>query len=87
MAELEIAPREAIGNGIIFLNVKTKTLYAKSYLIYDSGASMHLIRDLALFEGVPTGIPDNEVSVVGFNTSYGSICTITKPLFAGWSHE
>ena len=41
MAALEIAPRESIGKGVILLNVKTRTLYAKSYLIYDSGASVH----------------------------------------------
>ena len=42
------------------------------------GAPVHLIRDFALFEGVPIGIPDNEVSVVGFNTSYGSALALAK---------
>ena len=37
-----------------------------------------MIRDLALFEGEPVRIPDNEVSVVGFNTSYGSALALAK---------
>ena len=78
MAELQIAPRETVGKGVILLNIKTRTLYAKSYLIYDSGASVHLIRDISLFEGLPVRIPDNEVSVVGFNTSYGSALALAK---------
>jgi len=58
--------------------VRTKTLYAKSYLIYDSGASVHLIRDVNLFKGEPVAIPDNEVSVVGFNTSFGNALALAK---------
>ena len=78
MVELTRSPLESIENGIILLNIKTKTLYNKSYLIYDSGASVHLIRDVSLFDGEPVRIPGNEVSVVGFNTSYGSALAITK---------
>ena len=77
-SELDVAPRWKTKNGVILINVKTKTLYAKSYLIYDSGASVHLIRDLNLFEGVPVKIPDNEVSVVGFNTSFGNALALAK---------
>ena len=78
LAALEISPRETIEEGVILLNIRTKTLFAKSYLIYDSGASVHLIRDLDLFEGKPVGIPDNEVSVVGFDTSYGNALALAK---------
>jgi hypothetical protein len=78
LSELEIAPQVQIRKGIVLLNVRTKTLYAKSYLIYDSGASVHLIRDLNLFAGEPVRIPDNEVSVVGFNTSYGNALALAK---------
>ena len=78
MSALEIAPRVRNKQGVVLLNIRTMTLYAKSYLIYDSGASVHLIRDLALFEGEPVRIPDNEVSVVGFNTSYGSALALAK---------
>ena len=79
LSKIELEPRgESYGKGIILLNLQTKTLYAKSYLIFDSGASVHLIRDLSLFEGEPTRIPDNEISVVGFNTSYGSALALAK---------
>ena len=36
------------------------------------GATVHLIRDLCLFEGIPTPIPDHEISVVGFDTTHGN---------------
>ena len=78
MVELARSPLISYENGIILLNIKTRTLYNKSYLIYDSGASVHLIRDLSLFVGDPVRIPDNEVSVVGFNTSYGSALALAK---------
>ena len=78
LSALEIAPRVTREKGVILLNMKAKTLYAKSYLIYDSGASVHLIRDVNLFEGEPVRIPDNEVSVVGFNTSYGNALALAK---------
>ena len=41
--------------------------YTKSWLILDSDATVHLIRDLCLFEGSPVRIPDHEISVVGFD--------------------
>ena len=78
MSALEIAPRVTKEKGVILLNMRSRTLYSKSYLIYDSGASVHLIRDINLFEGEPVKIPDNEVSVVGFNTSFGNALALAK---------
>ena len=54
------------------------SLYSKSWLILDSGATVHLIRDLCLFEGVPIRIPDHEVSVVGFDTTHGNAIALAK---------
>ena len=49
---------------VVVLNLTSRSLYAKEWLIFDSGATVNLIRDLSLFNGRPVPIPDDEVSVV-----------------------
>ena len=67
----------------LVLSVKNRTsLYDKHALIWDTAASVHIIRNLDLFEGTPTPVKDDDISFVGFDTSSGNSFPVSKGILA-----
>ena len=68
---------------VIVLSVKKRTsLYDKNVLIWDTAASVHIIRNLKLFKGTPTPLRDEDVSFVGFDTSSGNSFPVSIGILA-----
>jgi len=65
----------------IILKVRDRrkaTIYNSTVLIYDSASTVHLIKNLSMFEGEPEPVNDDEVSFVGFDTSSGHAFPVAK---------
>ena len=64
---------------VIVLSVrKRSSLYNKNSIIWDTAASVHIIRNAELFKGTPTPVNDYDVSFVGFDTSSGSSFPVSR---------
>ena len=54
------------------------TMYNSTVLIYDYASTVHLTKNLDMFEGEPRPVDDDEVSFVGFDTSSGHAFPVAR---------
>jgi len=79
-------PNVDISKMVLRVNDKYRgSLYHQYSLIYDTAATVHLIRNLDLFESVPVPVEEDSVSFLGFDTEQGhefavSVGTLKYPL-------
>ena len=65
-------------NQVVLISLRERSLYNSGWIIYDSGSNVNLIRDLSMFSSPPVPIQDDEVPIVGFDTSFGSATALAK---------
>ena len=47
------------------------SIFNDTVLIYDTASTVHLVKNLDLFEGVPVPVDDDDLSIIGFDNSSG----------------